>query len=162
MQEPDLTVIRHLKNRGKFEDAREQLAQWMEKEADNPYLELEMGLILDELSKIPEAIDWYRQALTHDPPKALKRQILISLANDLRMNGLIYDARQWLEKAHKEFPHDVAIDLFYALTLWQDDDRGSAFRLLWTVILGEPAFKKEIDPYRSTLRYYSQHFNDRT
>lgn len=158
--EPDLTLIRHLKNHGKFEEAREQLAQWMEQEPDNPYLELEMGMILDELNRVKDAIGLYHQALEHDPPKVLKRRIIIALANDLRLNGQIYDARLWLERARQEFPHDVALDLFYALTLWNDDDRGSAFRLLWTLIVNEPAFKG-LDPYRTTLRYYSQHFNDR-
>lgn len=160
MQEPDLTLIRHLKNHGKFEEAREQLAQWMEAEADNPYLEFEMGLILDGLESLTDAIDFYHRAMEHDPPNALKRRIFISLANDLRLKGKIYDSRQWLEQARKEFPHDMAIDLFYALSLWKDDDRGSAFRLVWTMILNEPTFK-DLDPYRTTLRHYSRHFNDR-
>jgi tetratricopeptide (TPR) repeat protein len=160
MKEPDLTLIRHLRNHGKFAEAQVQLAQWMEKESDNPYLEFEMGLILDALNQLGEAIDFYRRALEHDPPNALKRRVLISLANDLRLRGQIYDSRQWLEQARKEFPHDMAIDLFYALSLWKDDDRGSAFRMLWTMILSEPAFK-DLDPYRTTLRHYSYHFNDR-
>jgi tetratricopeptide (TPR) repeat protein len=68
MQEPDLSLIRHLKSRGKFEEAHEQLEQWMEAQPNSPYLELEMAGILDELGRPHEAVLYYEDALAHEAP----------------------------------------------------------------------------------------------
>ena len=132
MQEPDLSLIRHLKSRGKFEEAHEQLEQWMSAQPNSPYLELEMAGIEDELGRPGVAVPYYQAALAHDPPMPLAVRIRIGLGNDLRALGRIHESRLVLEDARtRGSSPNPALDLFYALTLWQDHDYSAAFRLVW-------------------------------
>ncbi len=160
MPAPDLSVIRYLKSRGKFEDARDQLNQWLQGEPDNPYLEWEMGSVLDELDQIPEAVRFYQRALRHEPASTLALQVKMRLGNDLRVLGRVSESRQVLEDARGEFPVEAALDLFYALTLWADQDYAQSFRLVWK-IASAALESNEADTYRAMLRYYGEHLNDR-
>lgn len=159
MQEPDLSLIRHLKSRGKFEEAHEQLEQWMEAQPNSPYLELEMAGILDELGRPHEAVLYYEDALAHEAPAPLALRIAIGLGNDLRALGRIHESRQVLEKVRSQRAPQKALDLFYALTLWQDHDYSAAFRLVWQ--MAESGLDgEEFEWYRGTLRYAADHLND--
>ncbi|POB11685.1 hypothetical protein CO251_03710 [Sulfobacillus sp. hq2] len=157
--EPDLSVIRHLKSRGKFADARAQLEQWMAAERHNPYLEAEMGGVLDELGLIEEAVQFYEQALRHDPPAVLMQHLAIVLGNDLRLLGRIHESRQVLEKARSQGAPNEILDAVYALTLWRDEDRSAAFRLLWHLAMAGLDGER-FDLYRGILRYGIDHLND--
>lgn len=156
---PDLTMIRHLKSKGRYEEARDQLAIWLEADPDNPRLVLEMGFTLDNLGDEVHAIPFYERALALGLDPADRPDAYIGLGSSLRVTGRTWDSRKVFERALGEFSDHPGIRVFYALTLYQDGNASDAVRQLLDVMLRE-VVHPDFVPYRQSLRYYRDHLTE--
>ncbi len=156
---PDLSMIRHLKSKGRFEEARDQLAIWLESDPENPRLVVEMAFTLDNLGDEAAAIPYYEKALELGLDPTQRPDAYIGLGSSLRVVGRTWAARQLLEKGLEEFAQHPAMRVFYALALFQDHNAGDAFRQLLDVTLREVS-SPEFTPYRRALMYYRDHLNE--
>ncbi|WP_243239258.1 tetratricopeptide repeat protein [Sulfobacillus harzensis] len=156
---PDLSLVRHLKAKGRYEEAERQLRIWLDEDPENPRLVFEMAVILDNQGREAEAIDFYQSALDGDLDGAHRIDAMIGLGSSLRVVGRVLESYQVLEKAHHEYPHHMALAVFYALTLEQMGNYGEAISTLLQVI-AETGREESLDVYRPAIRYYRDHRHD--
>lgn len=156
---PDLTMIRHLKAKGRYQEARDQLASWLEAEGDNPRLVLEMAFTLDNLGQEVEAITYYEKAFALGLDKGQRSDAYIGLGSSLKVVGRTWQSRKVLEEGLAEFPNHPSMRIFYALTLFQDGNPADALRQVLDVTIREVTHT-EFTPYRKTLQYYRDHLTE--
>ncbi|MDA8192614.1 MAG: tetratricopeptide repeat protein [Thermaerobacter sp.] len=159
MEQPDLTMVRHLKSKGRFSEARALLEEWLAEDPENPRLWLEMAFILDAMGQEPEAIGCYQRALDGGLDRAFVLEAYIGLGMNWRLTGHLYEARKLLEKAVAEYPDFPSARVFYALLLYADGNPGDAIRALLDVVL-DVAHAPDIRQYRAVLKYYRDHLHE--
>ncbi len=158
-QVPDLSLVRRLKAKGRYEEAQRQLAIWLESDPDSPRLLFEMALVLDNQGREKDAISYYEAALAGDLDPAHRVDALLGLGSSLRVVGLTHDSHRVMAGAVEEFPHHVGLKVFYALTLEQMGNFGDAISLLLDII-ADSGRAESLDAYRPALRYYRDHRHD--
>lgn len=156
---PDLSLVRHLKIKGRYEEAERQLAVWLSEDPDNPRLLFEMALILDNQGREAEAINYYQSALAGELDGAHRIDALIGLGSSFRVVGRVFESHQVLAEARREYPGHAALDVFYALTLEQQGNYGDAIGTLLSLIT-ETGREASLDEYRTAIRYYRDHRHD--
>lgn len=158
---PDLSLVRHLRGKGRFQEAERQLQEWLKSDPDNPRLLLEMAIVLDNQGAEAKAIEYYEKSLNKGLSQAYRLDALIGLGSSLRVVGRVRESHTVLSQAVQEFPQDDAAPVFYALTLEKMGDFGSAITALLDVILrvgGSPSLNK----YYPSLRYYRDYRHDQS
>ncbi|AEJ38923.1 chloramphenicol acetyltransferase [Sulfobacillus acidophilus TPY] len=159
--EPDLTLVRHLKAKGRFEEAQAQLQQWLAEDPANPRLLWEMAVLLDNQNKEADAVLYYQRAIELGLDRMHLADAYLGWGSSLRVVGRYSESRQVLERGIAEFPHHAGLKVFHALTLWTLDNYGDAFGELLEVIV-KTAADETLEPYRATLAYYRDHWRDRS
>ncbi|MCL5116876.1 MAG: tetratricopeptide repeat protein [Firmicutes bacterium] len=156
---PDLSLVRHLKTKGRFEEAERQLTIWLEEDPENPRLLLEMATLLDNQGREGEAIPFYEGALAGELDRPHRVDAYVGLGSSLRVEGRIHDSEQLMQKAMEEYPHHMALKVFSALTLERMGNYGEAIQRLLDVIV-ESGRDPSLDAYRPAIRYYRDHRHD--
>ncbi|MCY0879154.1 MAG: tetratricopeptide repeat protein [Firmicutes bacterium] len=156
---PDLSLVRRLKAKGRYEEAERRLAIWLADDPDNPRLLLEMAELLDQQRREEEAIGYYEAALTHGLDPLHRAEAYAGLGSSLRAVGRIHDSYRVLSEAVREFPQHLALKVLLALTLEKQQNFGEAIDQLLTVILAA-AQDPTLNPYRPALQYDLLHRHD--
>lgn len=156
---PDLSIVRHLKSRGRHLEARDLLAAWLESDADNPRLLVEMAFVLDNLGLEEEAVGYYERSIERGLGPPWLADAYVGLGSSLRVLGRIWDSRQVLETGLKKFPAHPGMKVFHALTLYADNNAADAVRGLLDVLLEEMRHE-DLVSYRQAIQYYREHLND--
>lgn len=156
---PDLSLVRHLKGKGRFEEAERQLAVWLNEDPDNPRLLFEMAVLLDNQAREAEAIPYYESALAGDLDRVHRVDAYIGLGSSLRVVGRIQESYQVLQRALEEYPHHMALKVFASLTAERMGNFGDAMQGLLDVIV-ECGRDATLDDYRPAIRFYRDHRHD--
>ncbi len=156
---PDLSLVRRLKAKGRYEEAARQLKAWLGADPENPLLLYEMALVLDNQGYEEQAIPYYQDALSRDLDPLHRVDALLGLGSSLRVVGRVGDSLQVLSQAIGEFPQHTALKVFYAVTLERMGNFGDAISKLLEVIV-ENGRGESLDQYRPTLRYLEKHRHD--
>lgn len=156
---PDLSIVRLLKSKGRFAEAERQLKAWLEEDSDNPRLLFEVAVVLDNQGKEDQAIPYYERALSMELDVAHRPEAYIGLGSSLRTIGRIFESHQILSRALAEYPHHMALRVFYAMTLERMGNYGDAISQLMEVI-AEAGKDESLDVFRPAIRYYRTHRYD--
>lgn len=152
-------MVRHLKAKGRYEEARAQLDAWLHQDPDNPRLLLEMAETLDAMGRESLALGYYRRAIAEGLDRAFLLDAYLGLGANLRLMGRYFEARQVLERAAREFPDSQATRVLLALVLYGDGNAGDAIRGLLDVILTY-ADQPDLRRYRHAILYLKDHLHD--
>jgi tetratricopeptide (TPR) repeat protein len=156
---PDLSLVRRLKAKGRYQEAERRLGIWLKEDPENPRLLLEMAELLDNQGREAEAIAYYEEALGHGLDPLHRAEAYAGLGSSLRVVGRINDSHAVLSRAVDEFPQHLALKVFLALTLEQQHNFGQALdQLLEVIVAGvqDPT----LEPYRAVFQYYRSHRHD--
>jgi len=156
---PDLSLVRHLKAKGRLAEAERQLAVWLNQDSNNARLLFEMALVLDNQGREADAIDYYERALAGELGLGHRVDAYIGLGSSLRVVGRVFDSFTTLKNALQEYPQHIALHVVYALTLERMGNYGEAISELLQVIV-ESGKDDTLDLYRPALRYYRHHRHD--
>lgn len=156
---PDLSLVRRLKAKGRYEEAQRQLQAWLDADPENPRLLFEMAVVLDNQGLEDDAIPYYQAALSRDLNGAQRVEAYLGLGSSLRVVGRVFESYQVMSSAVEEYPQHLALKVFYALTLERMGNFGDAVTQLLNVVL-ECGKGDTLDAYRPALRYYREHRHD--
>lgn len=156
---PDLSLVRRLKAKGRYDEAQRQLEGWLRADPENPLLLYEMALVLDNQGHEMQAIPFYQDALKRDLDKLHRVDAMVGLGSSLRVAGRIHESYEVLFEASKEFPHHTVVPVFLAMTLERMGNYGDAISTLLQVI-AETGRGETLDQYRPALRYLTIHRHD--
>lgn len=157
--EPDLSLVRRLKAKGRYDEALRQLEAWLTADPDNPILLYEMASGLDNQSLEDQAIPYYRRALDAGLDRVHRVDCLVGLGSSLRVMGRVQESHAVLKQGVKEYPHHLALKVFYALTLEKMGNYGDAIFELLDVI-AKPDQKDSLNVYQRAILYYRDHRHD--
>ncbi|PSR23610.1 MAG: chloramphenicol acetyltransferase [Sulfobacillus acidophilus] len=156
---PDLSLVRHLKSRGRWDEARLRLEVWLNADPENPRLLYEMALVLDNQGREEEAIAYYQQALAGDLDQMHRVDAMLGLGSSLRAVGRVHESYQVLADATSQYPNHLALKVFFAFTLERMGNHGDALTELLDVIL-ESGRSDSLDLYRAAIQYARDHRHD--
>lgn len=156
---PDLSLVRRLKAKGRYDEVLQQLKAWLESDPENPVLLYEMASALDNQGREQDAISYYRQALDSDLDKMHRVDALVGLGSSLRVVGRVGESYGVLTEALEEFPHHQALKVFYALTLERMGNFGDAVSQLLDVI-AESGEAESLELYKPAIRQYRDKRHD--
>ncbi|GMB08770.1 tetratricopeptide repeat protein [Thermolongibacillus altinsuensis] len=123
-------------------------------EADNPFVQLEIGLTLDSMGKEQDAIPYYERALSLGLPAEQRCITLLCLGSSLRNVRQLEHSKQILKSAIDEFPNHIGIRCFYALTQYSAGEYGeSVHTLINAILLLSP---ESVKPFARVLQYYAE------
>lgn len=158
-KEPDLSLVRRLKAKGRHEEAIHQLSVWLEGDPTNPILLYEMALALDNQGRESEAIPYYQNALKAGMDPMHQLHAIIGLGSSLRVVGRLAESHQVLEDGLNQYPGDDALRVFLSLTEERMGNYGDAIGLLLDVIV-HSGQSDQLALYRPAIRHYRQARHD--
>ena len=157
--DPDLSLVRRLKAKGRYDEALAQLDAWLSGDPDNPILAYEMAATLDNQGRELEAIPYYQKALLGELDRLHRVDAIVGLGSSLRVVGRIRESFSVLAAGRQEFPRNQALQVFYALTLERMGNFGDAVSELLDVIAAS-ACEESLDLYRTAIRHCRDHRYD--
>jgi tetratricopeptide (TPR) repeat protein len=138
---------------GDLQNAYDLLIPLEKTEADNPFVQLEIGLTLDAMGKEQDAISYYERALTLGLPAEQRCVALLCLGSSLRNVGQLEHSKHILKSAIDEFPNHIGIRCFYALAQYSAGEYGeSVHTLINAILLLSP---ESVKPFARALQYYA-------
>ncbi len=159
LESPDLSLVRRLKTKGRYDEALRLLRAWLASDPENPRLLQEIAETLDNQGREEEAIPYYRQALAGDLDVVRRVDAIVGLGSSLRVVGEVAESYRVLEEGVRQFPDHVALKVFFALTLERMGNYGQAIdQLLDVITLTGKA--PSLDPYKNSIRYYRAYRHD--
>ena len=109
--------------RKQWENARTQLAKWIELDPDNAGSRLRMGNVLFQLGKENEALAEFREAKKIDKNAPLPELAMAQRNDEAKKRDA---AKKWIQDAIKAAPSDPAVQLFAARWYLQQNDLEAA------------------------------------
>ncbi len=114
--------------------------------------ELERASAHDRAGREAEAIPHYERAIEAGLPDELLAQALLGLGSSLRNVDRVDDSVATLEDACRRFPHDRALQVFLAFSLWSAGRRGEALALLADRLGDGTGYERAIREYAGEIR----------
>ncbi|MBO8178779.1 MAG: tetratricopeptide repeat protein [Bacillus sp. (in: Bacteria)] len=154
-----LYEVKKLLENNEFEKARTTLLKLLEKQPDHPELNFYCASAHDALGIEREAIPYYEQALVCQIEGELREATYVQLGSSYRCIGEYEKAKQVFKKGIKEFPTNLALQTFIALTLYNLEEHSEAVSTLLKVCI-HSSDDKWIFKYRTALQYYGEHLDE--
>lgn len=156
---PDLSLVRRLKAKGRYDEALQQLNAWLDGDPDNPLLLYEVAATLDNQGRAADAIPFYQQALAGELDPLHRVDAIVGLGSSLRVTGRIRESYGQLSEGLREYPRHQALKVFYALTLERMGNFGDAVTELLDVI-ADSGQEESLELYRPAIRHYRDFRHD--
>lgn len=154
-REAALAEVRRLRREGRLEAALRLALYLAERFGEDAVVQADTALALDEGGQVEAAIEHYERALALDIRGSARLDCLIGLGNALRVAGRPREAVAHLAAARREYPHDGAVQVFYALAQCATGHWGRGAGELLGTLLNTTASGR-IRLYEKTLRAESE------
>ena len=147
------------RNNGMKKESNELLLQLVEKYPINASIHYQCGWSFDVLGEETEAIPFYEKAIELGLPNNELEGAIIGLGSTYRALGEYEKSKQVFKRGIELFPNNKAIQVFYAITLYNLREHSNATELLLDVLL-ETTDDKQILAYEKALKFYSKHLDE--
>lgn len=153
MEEALQQAIR-LREEGHVQQANDMLLDLLEARPDHAQLNYQCAWSFDVMEKESEAIPYYEQAIKLGLSGEDLEGALLGLGSTYRTLGDYEQSKSTFLKGIELFPDNRAIQVFYAMTLYNLNEHGKAMELLLTC-LAETSNDAEIISYKKAIDFYS-------
>lgn len=150
----ELEAAIELREKGQLEKSNEILVNLVKKFPNCPMVNYQCAWSFDALGLEKEAIQYYERAISIGLPDEDMQNALIGLGSTYRVLGDYKKSRDVLEKAIKEFPDNIAMKVFYAMTLYNLNEYSRAMEILLNC-LAKTSSDETIKKYRKAIEFYS-------
>ncbi|MEK3994950.1 tetratricopeptide repeat protein [Psychrobacillus sp. FSL K6-2365] len=148
-----------LRNNGMKNESNELLLKLVEKYPSNASILYQCGWSFDILGEETKAVAFYETAIDLGLPNDEMEGAIIGLGSTYRALGDYEKSKRVFIRGIELFPNNKAIQVFYAITLYNLSDHSNATELLLEVLL-ETTEDKQILEYERALKFYSKHLDD--
>ncbi|SDN09305.1 Tetratrico peptide repeat-containing protein [Psychrobacillus sp. OK028] len=148
-----------LRNTGRTIESNELLLQLVEKYPNNASIHYQCGWSFDVLGEETQAISFYETAIKLGLPNDELEGAIIGLGSTYRALGFYEKSKDVFLNGIELFPNNKAIQVFYAITLYNLSEHSNATELLLNILL-ETTNEKQILAYEKALKFYSKHLDD--
>lgn len=148
-----------LRNNGMKNESNELLLKLVEKYPSNASIFYQCTWSFDILGEETKAVAFYEKAIDLGLPNDEMEGAIIGLGSTYRALGDYEKSKRVFIRGIELFPNNKAIQVFYAITLYNLSDHSNATELLLEVLL-ETTEDKQILEYERALKFYSKHLDD--
>jgi Flp pilus assembly protein TadD len=143
-----------LRESGDVEEALRLLVELQRDQPDDPQVNLQCAWVHDKLGLEQEAVPFYENAIELGLEDQDMRDALLGLGSTYRALGESGPAARTLAQGVELYPDDRALQVFYAMALYSNDQPKEACELLLRVVLDTTA-DEEILSYRPAIDVYA-------
>ncbi|WP_026675286.1 tetratricopeptide repeat protein [Alkalihalobacterium bogoriense] len=143
-----------LRKNGSHKESNEWLMRLVEEFPEDAYINYQCAWSFDLLGEEANAVPYYEKAIKIGlPPKDLEGALL-GLGSTYRTLGEYEKSKKTFQKGIEQFPHNRAIQTFYAMTLYNLNEHHKAMELLLKCLI-ETTNDPEIKSYKRAIEFYS-------
>jgi tetratricopeptide (TPR) repeat protein len=141
-----------------LEEARTLLLELAAAYPDDAEITFQTAVAHDNLGLSREAVPFYLRALTQGLAGPDLERALMGLGSTYRGLGEYRQAEGTLRRGVREFPHNRAIQVFLAMTLYNLQDYEEAMELVLTNLM-ETTSDEKLQYFKRGISYYALHLD---
>ena len=126
---------------------------------DDAEITYQLAVVHDNLGLGREAIPFYVRAIASGVSGPDLERALMGLGSTYRGLGEYQHAEETLRRGMREFPHNRAIQVFLAITLYNLQQHKESMELLLTNLL-ETTTDEKLQYFKRGLSYYASHLDE--
>ncbi|MFJ7826464.1 tetratricopeptide repeat protein [Psychrobacillus sp. NPDC096623] len=148
-----------LRNKGMKKESNELLLQLVEKYPNNASIHYQCGWSFDVLGEETHAVSFYETAIKLGLSNGEMEGAIVGLGSTYRALGDYEKSRDVFLNGIELFPNNKAIQVFYAITLYNLSEHSNAIELLLNILL-ETTNDNQIIAYEKALKFYSKQLDE--
>jgi tetratricopeptide (TPR) repeat protein len=142
-----------------LEEARALLLDLAAGYPEDAEITFQTAVVHDNLGLSREAIPFYVKALAQGLSGADLERALMGLGSTYRGLGEYQQAEETLRRGVREFPHNRAIQVFLAMTLYNLQDYKEAMELVLANLM-ETTSDEKLQYFKRGISYYALHLDE--
>lgn len=142
-----------------LEEARTLLLDMAVADPDNAEITFQIAVVHDNLGLSREAIPFYLRSFAQGLSGPDLERGLMGLGSTYRGLGEYQLAEETLRRGMKEFPHNRAIQIFLAMTLYNSQHYKEAMELVLTNLV-ETTSDEKLQYFKRGISYYAMHLDE--
>lgn len=144
----------HLRSDGKLNESNELLKRLAEHHPNDAYINYQCAWSFDVLGQEFQAVPYYEKAIQGNLNDEDLANAYLGLGSTYRALGEYENSRITLEQGLKQFPYNLAIQVFYAMTLFNLNEHERAMELLLKNI-ATTSSDPDVQKYKNAIEFYS-------
>lgn len=142
-----------------LEQARALLLELAAADPENAEITYQAAVVHDNLGLEREAIPYYKRALDQGLSGPDRERALMGLGSTYRILGEYQNAEETLRRGMREFPANRAIQVFLAMTLYNQQSYKEAMEIALRNLL-ETTSDEKLQYFKRPLDYYATHLDE--
>jgi tetratricopeptide (TPR) repeat protein len=142
-----------------LEEARTLLLELAAAYPDDAEITFQTAVVHDNLGLERESIPFYLKAFDQGLAGPDLERALMGLGSTYRGLGEYQQAKETLRRGVREFPHNRAIQVFLAMTLYNLQDYKEAMELVLTNLM-ETTSDEKLQYFKRGISYYALHLDE--
>jgi tetratricopeptide (TPR) repeat protein len=142
-----------------LEEARALLLELAAAYPDDAEITFQTAVVHDNLGLEQESVPLYLRALEQGLSGPDLERALLGLGSTYRGLGEYQKAGETLRRGVREFPHNRALQIFLAMTLYNTQQHKEAMELVLTNLL-ETTSDEKLQYFKRGLLYYATHLDE--
>jgi len=151
----DLDTAIRLRKEGKLEESNAILLRLAQEMPNDPGLQYQCAWSFDVLGRERDAIPHYTKAISSGLAGDDLRGAYLGLGITYRSIGAYRESRAGFEEAICVFPDDAALQVFFAMTLYNLSEHARAMEILLRLVT-DPAACQTVSAYQKAIALYAQ------
>ncbi|UOQ85761.1 tetratricopeptide repeat protein [Gracilibacillus salinarum] len=152
--EKQITKAIELRKNGSLKESNELLLTLVKESPNDAYINYQCAWSFDVLGEEKQAAPFYENAISLGLDGKDLEDALLGLGSTYRTLGEYEKSKSTFSKGTELFPDNKAIQVFYAMTLYNLNEHNSAMELLLKCII-DTTTDKEIMRYKKAISFYS-------
>ncbi|MFD2829685.1 tetratricopeptide repeat protein [Corticicoccus populi] len=157
--EQHLQAAIDLRKKGSGEESTQRMLSLLKDYDDSPELNYHIAVNFDSTGYTWDAIPFYEKAIELDLSSTDLEGCILGLGSSYRLTGQYEYAVSVLRKGYKKFPENRAIQTFYAIALYNNQEFKEAMQVTLNNLL-DTTNDSNISQYNKPLKYYTSYIDD--
>lgn len=151
----DLDAAIRLRAEGKLEESNAILCRLAQENPDDPIAQYQCAWSFDVLGLERDAIPFYTSAIRLGLLGDDLRGAYLGLGSTYRTIGAYRESKAVFDEALLSFPGDAALQVFYAMTLYNLGEHAQSMKLLLRLV-ADPAKCEDVAVYQKAICLYAE------
>jgi len=148
-----------LRKEGKLKESNQLLVHLVNKYPNDPIINFQCAWSFDALGLEKNAVQYYKKAISIGLPDEELRNAYLGLGSTYRTLGQYKESKEVLEEGLSKFLQDKAMEVFYAMTLYNLKEHSKAMEILLNIIV-ETSLDQGIKKYKRAIEFYSDKLDE--
>ncbi|WPK10493.1 tetratricopeptide repeat protein [Lysinibacillus louembei] len=154
-----LQIALQLRKDNKLTESNKLFVQLAAQHPDDAYLQYQCAWSFDVLGEETQAVPYYEKAIQGELNAEDMANAYLGLGSTFRTLGKYQQSQETLSKAIALFPENQALQVFYAMTLYNLNEHSNAMELLLNCIANS-SMDINIQKYKRAIQFYAEKLDE--